>query len=229
VYRFRKTVKCPGDLTSYSDATKISEDQAKIYDVIYCCEYLGFLDEKEKKVGCLLHPQQNNNVDLRDASFYGKGLCEKHLCLSYHYLSREEKLAFVNLSDDWYLYGLCVTDIDLIKSYFRIVSERVCEMPSSEKFKENTFKDVALRFFSFKISWPFRAYAANRFGKYYFDGSEYMISHIDYKKLGCERSRFDSIFLSLSSNFKNLQELREAENLIQINVDEFADKYLGFQ
>ncbi|HYA12926.1 MAG TPA: hypothetical protein VEF33_01170 [Syntrophales bacterium] len=224
---FHKTVKCPADIAGYSEMIKMSEDQAKIYDVIYCCEYLGFLDE-EKKVGCLLHPQQNNGVDLREASFYGRGLCEGHLCLSYHYLTRDEKLALVNVTDDWYLYGLCVTDIDLAKSYFRMVSERVCEMPSPERFKESAFKDIVLRFFSFKISWPFRSYASNRFGKYYFDGSEYMINRIDYEALGCERSRFDSIFLSLSSDFKNLRELKEAENLIQANIDEFADRYSCF-
>ena len=226
--RFRSTVKYPEDIACFSEITKISEDQTKIYDVIYCCEYLGFLDEREKKIGCLLHPQQNKGVDLRDASFYGRGLCEGHLCPSYHYLSREEKLALVNVTDDWYLYGLCVTDIDLAKSYFRMISERVCEMPSPDRFKESAFKDIVLRFFSFKISWPFRSYASNRFGKYYFDGSEYMINRIDYKALGCEGSRFDSIFLSLSSEFKNSRELKDAENLIQANIDEFAEKYSYF-
>jgi hypothetical protein len=226
--RFRKTVKCPGDISGFSEMIKMSEDQTKIYDVIYCCEYLGFLDEEEKKVGCLLHPQQNNGSDLRDASFYGRGLCEGHLCPSYHYLTREEKLALMNVTDDWYLYGLCVTDIDLAKSYFCMVCERVCEMPSPDRFKEGAFKDIVLRFFSFKISWPFRSYASNRFGKYYFDGSEYMISRIDYRALGCEGSRFDSIFLSLSSEFRNLQELKEAEDLIQANIDEFANTYSCF-
>jgi hypothetical protein len=55
-----------------------------------------------------------------------------------------------------------------------------------------------------------------------------MINRIDYKALGCEVSRFDSIFLSLSSEFKNLQELKEAEDLIQANIDEFAKTYSCF-
>ena len=202
------------------------EDTRKIYDVIYCCEYLGFLDGGEKKVGCLLHPCQNDGVDLRALSFYGRELCEGHLCPSYHYLSIEEKLALTSIVNDWYLYGLCVTDIDLVKSYFRLVGERVCETPSSARLNENGLGDIILKFFSFKISWPFRSSATNRFGKYYFDGSEYMINRIDYNALGCEGSRFNTIFLSLSSEFQNMQELKKGEDLIQANIDEFARAYL---
>ena len=50
-------------------------------------------------------------------------------------------------------------------------------------------------------------------------------SRIAYEKLGCERSRFDSIFISLSSEFKNVGELREGEALVQRNIDEFVHAY----
>jgi len=226
---FRNIVKYPDDVQHFSEIMRKSEDQEKRYEVIYCCEYIGFLDDNEKKVGCLLHPCRNEGSDLRGVSFYGSELCGEHLCPSYHCLSREEKLALINITDDWYLYGLCVTDIDLVKLYFRIISERVYEMPAPEIFKESVIRDIALRFFSFKISWPFRAPAANRFGKYYFDGSEYMISHINYKALGCEGSRFNAIFLSLSSEFENIKELKEGEDLIQRNIDEFACVYSQFR
>lgn len=222
---FRETVRGRDDLMTFSEMIKEREDQTKLYEVIYCCEYLGFLDNG-KKIGCLLHPLQNRGVDLRDASFYGKELCDGHFCPSYHYISRAEKLSLINIIDDWYLYGLCVTDIDLVKEYFRIISEGVGEMPSPDEFKNGSLKDVALRFFFFKISWPFRSPATNRFGKYYFDGSQYMINHIDYESLGCEESRFNRIFLSLTSEFKDVGELGKAEKMIQENIDEFIRLYL---
>jgi hypothetical protein len=65
----------------------------------------------------------------------------------------------------------------------------------------------------------------NRFGKYYFDGSQYMISHIDYDALGCERSRFDRILLSLTSRFETVEKLREAEEIIREKIDAFNDRY----
>lgn len=221
---FRETVKVQADLKAFSDAIKNRESGEKLYEVIYCCEYLGFLDDDEKRVGCLLHPFQNDGVDMRDVSFYGVELCNGHFCPSYHFISRAEKLALIRIIDDWYLYGLCITDIDLVKEYFRFISEGIYEVVHPDRLK-GRLRDIALDFFSFKTSWPFRSPDTNRFGKYYFDGSQYMISHIDYDALGCERSRFDKIFLSLTSRFKNLEELKEGEEIVRKNIDEFIACY----
>lgn len=222
---FMDTVKTQEDLAVYAGKIISSEDQSRRYEVIYCCEYLGFLDEQERRVGCLLHPFQNRGTDMRDASFYGRELCDGHFCPSYHYIPRDEKRALLQILDDWYLYGLCVTDIDLVREYFRLISEAVSEMPNPARFAEDGLKGVARRFFSLKLSWPFRSPDVNRFGKYYFDGSQYMINHIDYDSLGCERSRFDRIFLSLSSDFKTADEILRAEKLIQSHIDAFVAAY----
>jgi len=226
---FHERVSGPDDLNSFSAMIKTQESQQKLYEVIYCCEYLGFLDEGERRVGCLLHPLQNGGRDLRDVSFYGRELCDGHFCPSYHYLSHEEQASLINIIDDWYLYGLCVTDIDLVKEYFRFICDKICEVPDPDNFKEGRLKEIALRFFSYKISWPYRSPDTNRFGKYYFDGSQYMISHIDYETLGCQRSKFDKIFLSLTSSFRDLDELRHGEALIQSNIEEFTNHYLNVQ
>jgi hypothetical protein len=222
---FRKIVKTHEDTRLFSEMIRKSEDQEKIYEVIYCCEYVGFLDTEEKKVGCLLHPLQCRGVDLRDISFYGRELCHGHLCPSYDYVSTEEKKSLIHIIDDWYLYGLCVTDIDLVKEYFRIISNAIFETPASGRFMSGQLKEIALRFFSLKLSWPFRSLDVHRFGKYYFDGSQYMIHHIDYSALGCEKSRFDRIFLSLCSEFRSTDELNKGEMMIQDNIDEFVRAY----
>ena len=78
---------------------------AKLYETIYNCEFLGFVDEGHKRVGCLLHPQLNNGTDLRGISFYGEDLCRQHLCPSYEKLTTAEKEVVIRLLDDWYLYG----------------------------------------------------------------------------------------------------------------------------
>lgn len=221
---FREKVKGPADLKPFSEFIRGTEDNARIYEVIYCCEYLGFIDG-EKKVGCLLHPYQNNGADLREVSFYGRELCDGHFCPSYHYISPAEKKALLNIIDDWYLYGLCVTDIDLVKDYFRLISEEVGEMPHPETFLLKKVKAAALAFFQMKTTWPFRSDAANRFGKYYFDGSQYMIHHIDYEKLGCEHSKYNRIFLSLTSEFNDAAGVRSAEKLVKGHIDNFALAY----
>jgi len=221
---FGEMVKAPADLAAFADVIKKRESNTKLYDVIYCCKYLGFLDSDEKRVGCLLHPLQNDGVDMRNVSFYGVELCNGHFCPSYHFISREEKRAMIRIIDDWYLYGLCITDIDLVKEYFRFISEGIYEVVRPDRL-QGRLKDIALGFFSLKTSWPFRSPDTNRFGKYYFDGSQYMISHIDYDALGCKRSKFDKIFLSLTSRFRTLEELRRGEEIIQNHIEAFIACY----
>ncbi|MDR2862179.1 MAG: hypothetical protein LBV07_06505 [Syntrophobacterales bacterium] len=224
---FKDIVKKKDDLSCYAGQVKGREDFAKRYDVIYCCEYLGYLDASCAKVGCLLHPLQNDGEDMRHVSFYGQELCAGHFCPSYHYLSQEESLALIRILDDWYLYGLCVTDIDLVKTWFRLIAEAVHEMPSPEKFSQGILREISRDFFRLKISWPYRSHDTNRLGKYYFDGAQYMIKAIDYAALGRETSRFNALFLSLTSEFRDRAEIEEAEILIQGYIDAFAGHYEG--
>ena len=223
--RFRQLVKAPGDIEYYAKATFSSEDFAKRYEVIYCCEYLGFLDDAEKKVGCLLHPSQNSGLDLRAGSFYGQETCAGHICPSHHFIPKNQAQIMIKIIDNWYLYGLCLTDIDLVTDYFRLLADRIGEELKPDVFDNSSLNDIAREFFNWKINWPFRSEETNRLGKYYFDGSQYMISYIDYAKLGREISPLDKIFMSLSSTFKNTQEIEEAEDLIMANMRRFVAMY----
>jgi hypothetical protein len=162
---------------------------------------------------------------MRDVSFYGRELCDGHFCPSYSYISRAEKLAGLELLDGWYPYGVCITDIDLVKEFFRLVSEAAGEMPAPSCFGQPALRQAARRFFELKLAWPFRSPAANRFGKYSFDGTDYFIDSIDYGALGCEKSRFDRIFLSLQSDFKNRDDLRRAEDLIRELIEDVVGRY----
>jgi len=217
--------KSPAGLAEFARMIRETEDMTKRYEVIYCCEYLGFLDPEERRVGCLLHPRQNGGADRRGASFYGRELCDGHFCPSYHYLARNEKLSLLHVIDDWYLYGLVVTDIDLVKSYFQLISDGSYETPDPELFREGEIRAAARAFFALKLSWPFRDADMHRLGKYYFDGSQYMIKHIDYEALGAERSRFDRIFMSLTSEFSRREDVLAAEKLIGRHIDAFLRAY----
>ena len=218
--RFRGAGRSPEDLRAFSAWVAANEDAAKRYEVIYCCEYLGFLDEAERRVGCLLHPACNGGSDLREVSFYGRELCQGHLCPSFTYLTGTEKSLLIAVLEDWYLYGLCVTDIDFVKQYAKFVSDRLGQSPPESLFRAAPVRQVARRYLSLKVHWPFRDPSVNRLGKYYFDGSSYMIGRIDYGKLGCEVSRFDAIFVSLSSLFSGGRELRRAEEIVEAHISD---------
>ncbi|HOW56715.1 MAG TPA: hypothetical protein PKZ12_01835 [Smithellaceae bacterium] len=225
---YHKIVKSPQYVETYAQAILANEDSAKRCELIYCCEYLGFLDKEEKRVGCLLHPQQNGGVDLRACSFYGEELCAGHTCPSHQFLTPLQTESLVIIIDDWYLYGLCLTDIDLVKSYFKLLSDRLGEELQPKIFDNSLLRQIALDFFQWKVLWPFRSEETNRLGKYYFDGSLYKISHIDYEMFGLKKSPLDAIFLSFCSAFNSAEEIALAENMVMSNMEHFILTYKCF-
>jgi len=162
---------------------------------------------------------------MRSVSFYGQETCAGHICPSHHFIPRNQSQILVKIIDDWYLFGLCLTDIDLVVEYFKMLADKIGEEIKPSVFDREILKNIALEFFNWKINWPFRSEEANRLGKYYFDGSQYMISYIDYEKLGREISPFDKIFMSLSSKFADASEVAAAENLLSGNVRKFVSAY----
>jgi hypothetical protein len=215
-----------GNLDRYTQEAVALEGE-KLYETIYNCEFLGFIDEGHKRVGCLLHPDINEGRDLRGISFYGEDLCRQHLCPSHEKLTVVEKEVVIRLLDDWYLYGLCITDIDLIKSYlFHIQNALGEEFELARLDTRPTLKKLMREFFSWKEHWPFRRTEALRFGKYYFLEGEYHIAHIDYEGLGLDPSPYDGILLSLASEFRDRTEVLAAEGMVRKNIEGVIACYL---
>ena len=216
------------DLERYrSLLTETLPTPAKLLETIYNCEFLGFLDEEEKRVGCLLHPSMNHGVDLRRDSFYGVDLCAGHFCPSFTYLTTVEQKAVILTLDDWYLYGLAITDIDFIKEFFKHVQNRLGESVRPERLQDVAVRKALRSFLVLKESWKFSS-KKNRLGKYFFSHSEYQIARIEYEKnWKIKPSRFDKILVSLSSEFDSADEMREAESLIEEAIGKFIDAYQG--
>jgi hypothetical protein len=214
-----------GDLGQYRHEVSAFEG-AKLYETIYNCEFLGFVDDGHKRVGCLLHPDINEGKDLRGTSFYGEYLCRQHLCPSYEKLTIAEKEVVIRLLDDWYCYGLCITDIDLIKSYlFHIQNAIGEEFNPAQLDTSPKLKKLMKEFCSWKEHWPFRRKEALRFGKYYFLEGEYHIARIDYEGLGLAPSPYDGILLSLTSTFESKDEVLAAHELVRENIEQAVALY----
>lgn len=199
--------------------------EAKRFETVFNCEYVGFLNEDETLTGCLLHPARHRGRDLRDHSFYGAQLCEGHFCLSYYYLTLAEQQLVVNTLDDWYLYGLVITDIDLVKGYFQAVANRLGE--SIDPFKAARFplKQKVRDFFHWKLSWPFSPLKPDRFGKYLFKGESYEEIRIPYGRWHRKPSAHHSVLTALGSEFSTSAELDRAEALIEESVLDFVKAY----
>lgn len=212
----------PAALEEFCAWVRANEPQGKLLETIYNCEYLGFVDPQSRRVGCLLHPSLHGGRDLRECSFYGADLCAGHFCLSYQKLTAAEKACVVFSLDDWYLYGICVTDVDLCKAFLAHASARLGAEPQPAMLAHSAVRARAADFFRLKISWPFRSQNRSRFGKYCLAEDEYREARIDYEAIGCDKSAYDAIFLSLASHFESAAELRCAEDIVRHLVEAFV-------
>ncbi len=213
-------------LDEYRDIIRHREDGRRIFKTIYACEFVGFLDQEKRRVGCMLHPMVTGGCDLRVRSFYGQEICDGHFCPSYQKLDRNEARTVLAILDDWYLYGSVITDIDFIKTFFSIVQNTLGDEIRPDVVQGNpTLTRIMRDYFSLKVTWPFCDTSKPRFGKYYFVGEEYDIDRIDYARLGADVPVYDSIYLSLASSFRTKDDLDHAQTKIDTLIKGFCNEY----
>jgi len=194
------------------------------FEVIYNCPFAGFLDRERRRVGCLLHPGRLGQ-DLREFCRYGHRTCGEARCTAYTYLSPEEGRAVMATAADWYLYGLCITDVDLVKDFFELCEMRLYHGVDPARVAADP--ELARAFgdyLSLKESWPW-AMDPGRFGKYYFVGRDYHIYSIDYPRLGVSCPHHNGILLSLGSVIETKVELVRALEIIDEKVEKFVKLY----
>ena len=197
----------------------------KLFETIYNCEFIGFIDPERRRVGCMLHPMVTGGHDLRNHCFYGAEICSGHFCPGYSCFSTAQQRSVVQATDDWYIYGLTITDIDLVKEFFKYVEDTIGESIKEKKLNQPAITSVLADFFKLKEHWPFKA-RENRLGKYYFSAAEYHLARIAYKeRWGLPPSRFDKILVSLESELASQEDLRSAEAIIQKFINRFIAAY----
>lgn len=194
------------------------------FEVIYNCPFTGFLDAERTRVGCLLHPGHAGR-DLRDFCRYGHRTCGEARCTAYTYLSEEEKAAVIAASGDWYLYGLCITDLDLVKDFFELCEMRLYQpVDPGRAAREPELRRLFHDYLRLKEEWPW-ATDPGRFGKYYFVGRDYHVYLINYQKLGLSCPHHDGILLALGSVIETQKELTAALQIIDEKVEAFVRAY----
>ena len=197
----------------------------KLFGPIYNCPFVGFVDNQRRRVGCMIHPINNDGRELRDISLYGAEICNGHECPSFSYLTEAEKRAVTCVIDDWYLYGLVICDIDLVKEFFTILANTLGEEIRADLLADGRVREATLAFFSLKESWPFSS-KEKRFGKYSFSISEYRLERqLGARQLSIPPSPYHRIFLSLASDFATRHEFDDAHRIVEGCMDDFLSAY----
>jgi hypothetical protein len=153
----------------FAERTRIREAPTPLDPVIHVCEYVGFLDEDERVVGCMLHPSARGNggVDLRGLCHYGSMACKTFHCPAWDKLESRRWAILVRAIDDWHLYGLVITDVEFVLALFALLEARLGEKIVPERL----FASPALGVFKEMIGWksdgPFAGSSTLRRSRYH--------------------------------------------------------------
>jgi hypothetical protein len=102
-----------------------SRREAPLFPSVRVCPLLGFLDEEQRKVGCLGHPKVTGGVDLRDCGVYRASICETFTCPSFGWLEDAQARLIEAACQDWYLYGLVITDVEFVRGCLRLIEREL--------------------------------------------------------------------------------------------------------
>ena len=122
---FSRTSRTVEAILHFSESHREKESSLFLDPDFYCCEFVGFLNKEETLVGCMLHPvaRGNGGIDWRGISFHGAMACQGFYCRSYRELSTMQKEIILSAVNDWFLYGLVISNADFIHRFFRLVEE----------------------------------------------------------------------------------------------------------
>ena len=123
-HRTRRYERIPNTIDAIEAFKEDIEDREKnerrpIPD-FHHCPYIGLIGEKKLRVGCLLHPMnpKNENFDYRELSYYGGMTCRVYFCPSATKLPKDYAKIVKMLADNWYDYGLIITETKLLQAFF---------------------------------------------------------------------------------------------------------------
>jgi hypothetical protein len=197
----------------YSASILHTEKPETVDPDFYSCEFVGFLDTSETRVGCMLHPlvQGNRGVDWRGLSFHGAMACQGFFCSSFRELRRAEKRVLLSVVQNWYLYGLVVSDASYVKSFFDLAAKKLRNRIDMAKLSTPPAAKLVYEFFHWKIDWPYK----------HRDASPPRSTDLGFSKTNQSGGRQDSaqeslgsmdlVFESLGLEFGSQRERQDAE------------------
>jgi len=118
-----------------------------------------------------------------------------------------------------------ITDIDLIREFTTLASNRLGEEIRPQLLKDRRVRDAAASFFSLKETWPYRS-RDRRFGKYSFSIAEYHLEReVAEAELGLPESPFKKILVSLATRFESETDAKRGVGIIEDSISLFIRSY----
>lgn len=195
-----------------------------LFPSVRVCPLLGFLDEGERRVGCLAHSEATGGLDLRDRGAYDATTCEAFRCPSMAFLGEDEAALAEAVTGDWYLYGLVVTDVPFLRAALEAIARLTGARVEARHLTAAPFRAALRRLFDLKSELApgseglFGAFAAP-------DGERRR--RIDYGALGRSGSAYDEILTCVGADPRSGNDLDRLEAEVRARLDACARAFPG--
>ncbi len=181
------------------------------------CPFLGLIGGGKSRVGCLLHPAVpgNNGVDYRSLSWYGEQACRTYFCPSTNKLPIIYQSILIQVIDNWYVFGLIVTEHALVTAYFKEVEFRLGRSITVNDYTQNIEARDAFREFSeLKSKWPYRRDHYPGPCNYFFENGLYPRPSVFRKTPDIPQSPYEKILQELDAGFSSAEEIAAADQIL---------------
>ncbi|MCP4339124.1 MAG: hypothetical protein GY799_09625 [Desulfobulbaceae bacterium] len=184
------------------------------------CPFLGLIGGEKSRVGCLLHPATpgNNAVDYRFLSWYGEQACRSYFCPATNKLPTVYQSILIQSIDNWYDFGLIVTEHALMTAYFKEVESRLGRHIEVIDYTQNIAATDALREFtelkSIKSKWPYRRDNSPGPCNFFFENGLYSRSAVFRASPDIWLSSYEIILRELDTGFSSAKEVAAADQLL---------------
>ena len=194
------------------------------------CPYVGLIGHGRRRVGCLLHPEApgNGGHDWRMLSYYGAKACRTYFCPTTERLRAEHQLIICQGIDDWYLYGLMITEHRLWSAFFRELEGRLGRPATLDDFIGRHGARAQLQnFAALKLDWPFRRAGATGPCHFFFDDERNPRPVVERAVAGLPVSPYEMIFRELESWFADEADMRRAETMLEECIENLVAIFRG--
>ena len=215
--RFAHTPRTVAGIEAFALETGAVESRTRPFAELHHCPFLGLIGAAPGRVGCLLHPLGNGNqgVDYRGLSYYGGLACRTFFCETTKNLVPRWKRVLRQVLDDWYLYGLVITEIELLAAIFNHLESLLGEPLDVSMVVRDPATSSLKQLLGLKCRWPFRPASHGTACHYLFSDNAYPKPAVDYQRLNAAPSIYDSILRQMPSAFTDEPALRRAEALVE--------------
>ncbi|NUM41371.1 MAG: hypothetical protein HUU45_07020, partial [Leptospiraceae bacterium] len=137
-------------IAAYRQTMEEKENKIEKFDnTTYNCPFLGYIDQEEKKIGCMIHPVFTKDPKSQNFSFYGASICQGYNCKNKERKTVdywEDFLSNENLNS--IDYSLIISDhitIELLENFFKTL-----QIPILVVFQNYT--DLLKKIFSHRLN-----------------------------------------------------------------------------